>query len=57
LIIDVSDAEPHKAGGNLGGRANGSSARLWQCGPKKELFGTEAFFVDPDGYHWAVLAT
>jgi catechol 2,3-dioxygenase-like lactoylglutathione lyase family enzyme len=28
----------------------------WLRGPKKELFGTEAFFVDPDGYQWAVLA-
>jgi len=28
----------------------------WLRGPKKEFFGTEAFFVDPDGYQWAVLA-
>jgi hypothetical protein len=27
----------------------------WLRGPKKELFGTEAFFVGPDGYQWAVL--
>jgi len=34
-------------------KTNGVS---WLRGPVRESFGIEAFFMDPDGYQWAVVA-